>query len=367
MNIAIFAAFYKPHTGGYIKNIHELSRRLIAKGHSVTIITCNTDGQALLESMDGVQVMRLPALKILRGLFPIPALSLALQSFVKNRAPYDVILTQTRFFPTSLLGTWYASHWHIPRIHVERGASHIVQSNWMRRVFLHLFDHIFGAWVVTTAQTCIGVSDAACDFMRHLGANNPVTVYNGLDMPLPREHGTGICYVGRLIYGKGIQDLIVAFNRCCVGRDQLHLTIVGDGEYRRELEKQANASPFRERIKFLGTRDYADVLRTLRESHIFVNPSYTEGLPTSVMEAASVGLPIIATDVGGTREIITHGESGLLFQPHDIEALTTNIALMVDDIDKARRMGIKALETVRDKFAWNKIVEKYEEVMKEVC
>ena len=110
-----------------------------------------------------------------------------------------------------------------------------------------------------------------------------------------------ITYVGRLIYAKGVQDLISVFPKIKEKCPKTKLLIVGEGDYRGELEKLGNKD---KDILFLGQRD--DIVDILNITDVFVNPSYSEGLPTTVLEAAAVGVPIVATDVGGTREIISN-------------------------------------------------------------
>lgn len=171
-----------------------------------------------------------------------------------------------------------------------------------------------------------------------------------------------IIFVGRLIFAKGVQDLLAAYKDLRARAIDIHLTIVGDGPYRKELERLAGQNG----ISFLGELNHAGVMKALKESDIFVNPSYSEGLPTSVMEAASVGLPIIATDVGGTNEIIVGGESGCLYPPHDVEALTDCLRYLIENPDERVAFGAKAKERVAEKFNWDRITEQYEDLLKEV-
>lgn len=163
-----------------------------------------------------------------------------------------------------------------------------------------------------------------------------------------------ITFVGRLIEAKGVQDLIKTFNT--LAYPNLELWIVGDGNYRQELVKLANNNP---KIVFYGEQSHDNAIDILKQSDIFVNPSYSEGLPTSVMEAASVGLPIIATDVGGTNEIIEHDKSGLLIIPRDIQGLSYAISLLLDFPNIADKLGKEAQKTVKEKFNWDSIVDQY--------
>jgi glycosyltransferase involved in cell wall biosynthesis len=165
-----------------------------------------------------------------------------------------------------------------------------------------------------------------------------------------------IIFVGRLIWAKGCQDLIAATKDI-----PCEVVIVGDGNYSNNLRNIANGN-----CCFLGELSHEQVMKQLSASDIFVNPSYSEGLPTSVMEAAVVGLPIIATDVGGTKEIIEDGTTGMLYKPGDVEHLHFNINYLIQHPDIARVFGIGAKQSVITKFSWDKITEQYIELIQEV-
>jgi glycosyltransferase involved in cell wall biosynthesis len=171
-----------------------------------------------------------------------------------------------------------------------------------------------------------------------------------------------IIFVGRVIFAKGVQDLLVSYRDLRARAIDIHLTIVGDGAYRQELERQADHNG----VCFVGELGHAGVMKALKEADIFVNQSYSEGLPTSVMEAASVGLPIIATDVGGTREIITHDESGLLYEPGSVIQLTRNLKYLIENPDRREYFGARAKDNVARKFNWERITDQYERMLKEV-
>lgn len=173
-----------------------------------------------------------------------------------------------------------------------------------------------------------------------------------------------IIFVGRLIEAKGVQNLISA---CNVLWDNFtfDLVIVGDGNYRTQLEIMVKPS-YSSFVKFTGTLSRPEVFKELKQSDIFVNPSYSEGLPTSVMEAALVGLPIIATDVGGTKEIIDDAQTGILIKPHNIAAISLHLGVLMSCPEVAREMGRRASVSVAAKFSWDTITKQYIDLLEEV-
>jgi len=245
-------------------------------------------------------------------------------------------------------------------IHVERGSYHSMTSRWQINLLARLYDHTVGALIISAARN-VAISDSVKRFVRHLGKDS-IVIPNGIDIPAKsydNHNGINVTYIGRLIYAKGVQDLIAAFKMLSV---KARLLIAGDGNYREQLEKLAAGNGT---IKFLGIKDKQGIIDMLSITDVFVNPSYSEGLPTSVMEAASMGVPIIATDVGGTREIIKHNQSGILIKPHNIAVLSTEIQSLIANPDKASRLGQSAKAAMKD-YNWNDIMAKWDKLLKEV-
>lgn len=110
-----------------------------------------------------------------------------------------------------------------------------------------------------------------------------------------------LVFVGSLSFYKGVDVLLAALQRCAHAH---RLTIVGDGALRRELEQAAQ--PLGPRVRFLGALPVGQAVRAVMQAHdLLVLPSRGEGLPRVVIEAMAVGIPCVATDVGGTAELLT--------------------------------------------------------------
>lgn len=360
MHIGIFAGYMIPHCGGYCTNIQELAERLVARGYEVTVITCNSEKVKSREWIDGVEVVRLPMLLHVGDALPIPVPVMPMRKF-------DVVVTQTRFFPTSVLGAVYSAVRGVPMIHVERGSCHTVLKSELLGKLTRVYDHTVGRWVMSRADRTVGISESACELITHLYPRaSPVLVRNGVDLPsvsgnMERDDVYKIVFTGRLIYAKGVQDLIEAV--CKV--KGVGLTIVGDGGYRDTLEELVETLGIEGRVAFLGMVRHEEIPEILSGHDLFVNPSYSEGLPTTVMEAASVGLPIIATDVGDTNEIVRDGVSGLLVKVRDVEGLAERIEWMRGNREEALSMGESARMVV-SKLSWDSITDQWEELLETI-
>ena len=106
--------------------------------------------------------------------------------------------------------------------------------------------------------------------------------------------------------------------------------------------------------------------RWMAAGDIFVLPSHSEGLPTVVCEAMNCGVPVVATAVDGTPEIVRDGETGLLVPPGDAPALADALARILDDAALAERMGAEGLRVGREEYTWAANAATMEEIYREV-
>lgn len=194
---------------------------------------------------------------------------------------------------------------------------------------------------LTTADRVIAVSHALSKAAISI-AHRPIdVVYNGVDPSnfTGTERLERIIYVGNLIKTKGVRDLIAAFKKSRA----TNLVLIGDGEEREFIEDQAKLLPSSKSITLLGKLDNVAVRKEIAMSQILVLPSYSEGLPTVVMEAMMEGVPVIATNVGGTPEIALHNKNAILIMPGEIEELTMAIDELLSDTGLRKRFADKSL------------------------
>ncbi len=168
---------------------------------------------------------------------------------------------------------------------------------------------------------------------------------------------------GRLTNQKGFDHLIRAFARACERRDDVHLVILGEGGRRRELETLASATGLRSRIHLPGHRD--DVREILSAVDVFALSSINEGMANALLEAMSVGAPIVATDVSGTAEAVRHEKEGLVVPPADETALAGAIGRLLDDAERAARLGKAAFARAESEFSMERMIDELERVLTE--
>jgi glycosyltransferase involved in cell wall biosynthesis len=132
---------------------------------------------------------------------------------------------------------------------------------------------------------------------------------------------------------------------------EARLVIVGDGPEYQSLRTQAERAGLQQRVIFTGRiddeRQTADIIRA---SDLVLLPSYTEALPTTLIEAAACGRPVVATDVGGVREVVLHGVTGLLLEPGGIGQIADAVADLLEDRSRRLEMGRIATEVAQQHF-----------------
>lgn len=170
-----------------------------------------------------------------------------------------------------------------------------------------------------------------------------------------------IVNVANIRVEKGQEILIRAFKQVADKEPKAKLLIVGsatDAQLTRALKDLTQGLGLAESVIFLGKRE--DVSEILSASDIFVLSSLTEGLPISVLEAMAAGIPVVATDVGGIREIIEDGKNGILVPSNSEDKLSAAIVSLLNDKNKAQGLSREGRETVANFFSLEKMIQGYE-------
>lgn len=169
--------------------------------------------------------------------------------------------------------------------------------------------------------------------------------------------------IGRLTEQKGYTYLVNAAALLIKQLPQTYILIIGDGELSEQLKEQAQCLGIASHIIFTGPRP--DVEELLACMDIFASSSLWEGLPTVLMESMASGIPIVATDIPGTRELIQPGITGWLAPPGDAKALSETILKAIQATSLTNAMADNAKELLTD-FSINAVVKKYESLYQSI-
>jgi glycosyltransferase involved in cell wall biosynthesis len=171
------------------------------------------------------------------------------------------------------------------------------------------------------------------------------------------DSDVGVMIVSRLVPIKALDVLLRAWRQVSLAHRAARLIVVGDGPLRGDLERQTRELRCHDVVRFLGRRD--DVPGLLRGADLFVLASRYEGTNNAVQEAMATGLPIVATDVGGMRDVLTPGETGWLVPPDAPAELAQHILATLADTKARHRVGHAAREAAEREFSLEQWVGRY--------
>ena len=201
---------------------------------------------------------------------------------------------------------------------------------------------------------------------RGVSPDRAVTIPPAIDeqrfRSVPRAHRTyQMLSVGALIETKQTSDFIRAFVRLSARRPGVRAAIVGEGPLQASLRAQAEDSGVKGAIDFLGFRE--DVEAIYADSEVFVQTSRYEALSIAVVEAMASGLPVVASDVGETRELVRHGANGYVVPVGDVEAIASRVdSLLGDDVVRERLAETAALNA-RAHAGYDHVANLYRKVL----
>lgn len=377
MRLLNFCPFYPPHIGGLETHALEFNQHIAPSIECITVFTPQLPVSApVRETNRNVIVLRFPAFEPIHN-YPIPKFwhSSFWQLWREALGSQPThVLSRTRFFFTSLMAWRVARSRRIPWLHVEHGSDFVHFHSALKSSIGKLYDRTLGRFVLRKADQIVANSMASAAFAAKLsGRNDCQAIYRGVEIneilnALERNElrerfpdRTIIGYLGRLIDGKGVIHVLEAL--AALADRRLACAIVGSGPEKSKLEAYIREHSLKDSVILLGHRPLPEALSLMKSFDIFVNPSYSEGIPTSVIEAAILKKAIIATDVGGTPEIITGNGDGFLISAGDIETLREKLKLLADDKELCQSLGERAYDAVKDKFSWSRATRQYLEIL----
>ncbi len=172
-----------------------------------------------------------------------------------------------------------------------------------------------------------------------------------------------VLWTGRLDPVKGFEQMIPAI-AAVARRRPVKFLLAGEGEYRPAVERLTREHELVDRVVLLGQR--SDISGLLKAADVFLFCSMTEGLPNAVLEAMAAGLPIVATDVPGCRDLIRHGQTGLLVPYADVSATADAVLALLDSPMQASRLGSAAKSWVSERADLNRLPTRWERLYAEV-
>lgn len=361
MKVLLLSSLYPPFLGGAERQAERLARALQQAGVTVTILTQPAPGMPLRSTDEGVTVIR--------GLNTFPLGPIWGASY----------MMQTWRWLRLLKAEWDVVHNQQVSLHSypSVGAARTLGRPALLRFacageggdLARLLRVRYGRLLLPRlrqADRFVALSDELVDEIICHGFDREKVreIPNGVDVDMfrppsidsPTTESLRLLFVGRLDRQKGVADLVDAL-AALPGALAWSARIVGDGPERSFLEQKVTSCGLRQRIAFLGQQ--SEVISHYHWANLFVLPSHFEGMPNVILEAMACGLPILATDIGGTRELVVSGLTGWLVAPAKPRELRDALAGIAGDMGRLAMVGMAARRRVLATFSMATVARAY--------
>ena len=362
-SIAMVLQRYYPHIGGAEIQLQRLIPHLQARGFNVSVVTRKEKGLKSFEVVDGVSIYRVPSPgpKLLAG-----AIFTLLATRLLSRLRPDIIHAHEILAPTSAAFlTKYFHGWpFITTIHrggVRGDIYKIKRRLFGMRRFKVLLQKV-NAFIVISREIDDELAELNVPFEKRIfipnGVDTEVFAPPSSDQKTQlREqllipfHATVIVYLGRLVAEKRVDHLLRIWPQIKTAFPETLLLIIGTGSEETLLQGLAGDD-----VRFTG--QIRDSVRYLKAADLYVSPSSTEGLSLSLLEALSCGLPVLATSVGGARDVIQHNVNGYLIPPEDLSSLKNGLLTLLGDEALRTKLGQGGRQRIISDYSLDSVADK---------
>ena len=358
----VISASFPPKEGiGYYT--YNLSRELIEKGHEVVVITRGSWRKTKRQVIDGIEVIKVPFIPIYPFYLHLHRIFVK-KVFKSLESQIDIVHIHTPLPP--LIKT---SHPTIITIHTPM----LTDNNYIEiRSIYSLLTKISARFVsyplelklIQSSDIVTTVSKSIAQELKehYLNLDEVSIVYNGVDekffYPKQIKSGDGskyIMYAGRVDREKGLFDLVKCGKFICSERSDVFFIVAGNGRDFDKLRRKIRKAGLQDRFIFLGQVDKDQMVKLYQNATLFVLPSYHEGLPGVLLEAMSCGLPVIATDVRGNRDLVSNGENGVIVPSRAPKKMAEAISILLKDKKLRKKLGKNARKTIEENYTWNAV------------
>lgn len=371
---------YPPIGAGAANATYNIATAMAKRGNRVCVVTSAFGDKSGQTEEDGVTVFRLPAFRrhagrssLFQMLMYVIAVALRLPSIIKRHRPGAAIIFFA--FPCGPIGLLLKYRWRIPYLLMLRGGDVPGFEPSLDRI--HRLLRPVRRAVYHGSSAITANSNGLRDLALQSDTDAMVGVIpNGVDtdffQPAGNRTGTSqrsftFLFAGRICIQKNLDVLIDAFSQCRSDGKDLRLTIIGEGPELVRLRQLAKSRMLESAIEWVGWCIKEELRSHYHSADCFVNPSTKEGMSNAVLEAMACGLPVVAGDCPGNREIIRHGVDGLLFDPENSALLADAMQTLAEDRGFGERLGNEGRASCCSNYSWHAATRQLNVQLEQSC
>jgi len=366
MKICMLISTPFPPQEGIGYHTYNLSKKLIEKGHKVVVITRGSLRKTQKTVFDGIEVIKAPYIPLypfyirLHGIF-------VNKIFKKIESEIDIVHIHSPLPPLIKTKKPIITTIHTPMLTDYRQVKIKSVISLLSKISARFVSYPQEKKLIRASNIVTTVSSSVAKELEkyNLNPKDVVVAGNGVDEKFFSHKkrkieniSKYIMFVGRIDREKGIFDLVKSAKIICKSRSDVFFTIAGSGRDLKKLKSETKKAGISNRFILLGQVKKEQLVKLYQNASIFVLPSYHEGLPGVLLEAMSCGLPIVATNVRGNRDLITNGKNGIIVPPCNPKKLSEAISTLLDDKNLGESYGLHARKTIEQKYTWNKVSNK---------
>lgn len=389
MNILHISSNYYPEVGGLATSVPPLVKKLIARGHKSLVLTRDVKGYPSYEILDGIPVYRSTRVP---GYFYHPPVAFAKSVLmgvkarkIINKENIEIIHSHDINVSAiaGIIGTKYKDVKKVTKLSGGLSWELLSLMKWKNQTLEEFYAS--GGFLIDILEriqrTICNQYDAVIapsNYIKRIltkygGADSSQihVLYNGITVePYSESHVSEIrrtllsdskylvVNACRMVPWKGLDYLIEAFR---ILPEDIRLVLIGDGPVRNTIQSMAKGL----NVVFLDKMPHSQVQSYIRACDVFVMPSLFENFPLAALDCLATQTPIIATNIGGTPEIITHNETGLLIKAGEVEAIADSVLRLLSDSELYAKIKTNQEERLK-KYLWENLIDRYIKFYSEV-
>lgn len=363
--VLLCADYVPPSDGGVEHVVETLARRLDAMGHEVGVFTLDSGTRPTLADHDSIELYQADTVDLtnvvgLQSSFSVDAL-VRFRSILREFEP-DLLHVHNRFFFTSYVaGLIYGSRSDLPVV-TTLHLGDVGEIGGLGGFAAGVFERTFGRALLARSDQVIAVSESVAEQARTLGVTDDrlTVARNAVEVDefpySPPDDDPDVVFVGRLVRNNGPLDFVEAVVPLVDRFPDSRYHVVGTGP----LGGAVDDAIADHGLDDVFTRHgFVDDIRSVYDlADVFCRPSYSEGLPLTLLEAMASGVPPVVSEVAGVPEVVTDRETGLLVQPGDVQGVTESLAWLLEEPARMDELSRNARAYAEAELSWDARVEK---------